>query len=474
MKFWFLLDSDLLGAITKGDLRWADVAMARIEYLEVHIEQRLLGKCMEGDEESLCELHRKLMNEGFWERADNLDLRKTVWRRDGEWDSMVGRQEQELRKYVMSHRELVHPNVIKMVRAEDKEGLRMALNHIHYNSLRESRTVKQMKAMVKSAKETKAENNFTNVVQEEGKQGNYKSALLKPGSYMSGRTKEVYKVRSQSDGIVDNEGVEGNYVNGGSEDSGPISSEKGQTVVPQSSERINGENQSLSEGIPNPEKQMMDGSSCPTINLVEAQSSSMVQISPDKALESSGKELIVVETQLEEDIKAGGYRIDEQIWHDRISGEDVEIKSDEIVVAHNQAGEEFQISDSMRDGQVWQIRDNDLSSITSKLEQPLSFEDSNDTSQGYEGEQMIDETVEDMEGKLVKMGLGRKRGRPAKRKSKKNNQAFALKILDRPVVCMMGKSEAEKIFETCLLMGLESQVNREEAIRRIADRLSGS
>lgn len=82
LKFWFLLDFYLLEAIQKGDVRWVDIAMARIEYLNKVVDQELVRKCLEGDEEALCQTHRFLMNEEWWERANNLDLSKTIWRRD--------------------------------------------------------------------------------------------------------------------------------------------------------------------------------------------------------------------------------------------------------------------------------------------------------------------------------------------------------------------------------------------------------
>ena len=91
LKYWFLLDSDLLEVITKGDLRWADIAMTRISYLVAAISNDFLDQCLEGDEETLCQLHRMLINEGLWERANNLDLGKTVWRREEAWERKMER-----------------------------------------------------------------------------------------------------------------------------------------------------------------------------------------------------------------------------------------------------------------------------------------------------------------------------------------------------------------------------------------------
>lgn len=76
-----------------------------------------------------------------------------------------------------------------------------------------------------------------------------------------------------------------------------------------------------------------------------------------------------------------------------------------------------------------------------------------------------------VEDKLVKLNLGRKRGRPAKKKVKKFNKAFALNLTGGSVVGFKGLSEAEKIYDTCLLMGLEGKGDKIESIKAIEARL---
>uniref|UniRef100_A0A164TD38 RRM domain-containing protein n=1 Tax=Daucus carota subsp. sativus TaxID=79200 RepID=A0A164TD38_DAUCS len=181
LKYWFLLDYDLLDAIQKGDVRWADIAMARIEYLGVVLDQDLIGKCLEGDEEALCETHRFLMNEGWWDRADNLDLSKTIWRRDKEWEVKIDKQAKDLKDYVISRKELVHPNVIKMVLQGDREGLRMAMNHIHYNSLRERRVIKNMQAVLEKDKGDAEKKLKEGVKTGKIEEQSYKNALVEKG-----------------------------------------------------------------------------------------------------------------------------------------------------------------------------------------------------------------------------------------------------------------------------------------------------
>lgn len=94
--------------------------MARIGYLGEVVDQELIGKCLKGDEETLCQAHKVLMNEGWWERARNLDLSKTICRRDSKWEIKIEKQEYELREYVSTYKDLVHPNVVKMVQHGDK------------------------------------------------------------------------------------------------------------------------------------------------------------------------------------------------------------------------------------------------------------------------------------------------------------------------------------------------------------------
>uniref|UniRef100_A0A175YH73 RRM domain-containing protein n=1 Tax=Daucus carota subsp. sativus TaxID=79200 RepID=A0A175YH73_DAUCS len=211
LKFWFLLDFDLLEAIQKGDVRWVDISMARVEYLNKVVDQELVRKCLEGDEEALCQTHRFLMNEGWWERANNLDLSKTIWRRDKKWEAKMEEQERKLRDYVISRQELVHPNVVKMVLQGDREGLRMALNHVHYNSLREHRVVKNMKAVLtRDKKDSGVQSN------EEGKSGkdrekSYKNVLVENGEkkrwvrkerQILGNKEDVSQGRNQKNSMV--------------------------------------------------------------------------------------------------------------------------------------------------------------------------------------------------------------------------------------------------------------------------------
>ena len=241
--------------------------------------------------------------------------------------------------------------------------------------------------------------------------------------------------------------------------------------TPENEVEVIEEKQSLSRESSIQDCQKVDCSSHGLIDSIkEVQTSYEDQIISNEAVKNNCREIIVTETRIEEDVQTDDYMGGDHIRDSNANGE---IYNKEIVVASAQAGDETQLSDCSIDDRIWHTRDDDLTSVSSKLEQTLSREDSNVSSRGSEGEPRSDESVRVMEGKMIKMNLGRKRGRPAKRKSNKTNQPFALKYKEQPVANTTGKSEAEKIYETCLLMGLEGQGNRDEAIRKIVDRLSG-
>lgn len=93
---------------------------------------------LRGDEEALWEIHRQLLNDGWWFKADNLKL------------SRVGRdledmktQETYLQEFFAVNKQLIHPNSRSLAFSGDPEGIRMALNQIHYGSLSERRNANQ-------------------------------------------------------------------------------------------------------------------------------------------------------------------------------------------------------------------------------------------------------------------------------------------------------------------------------------------
>lgn len=53
LRYWFLLEIDLVKALAKGNLALLDIAQARIKFLKPVVEKRLLQKCLQGEEEAV-------------------------------------------------------------------------------------------------------------------------------------------------------------------------------------------------------------------------------------------------------------------------------------------------------------------------------------------------------------------------------------------------------------------------------------
>ncbi|WOG96700.1 hypothetical protein DCAR_0416036 [Daucus carota subsp. sativus] len=133
-KYWFLLDWSMLEAFEGGNFRLLPLARARIEYLSKAIKPELLGKGLEGDEDSLWKINEILQNEGWWCKADNLQVREVL-----PSPKQAEVQNAALMGFLKAKEHLIHPNSRKQAFDGSPEGIRMALNQIHYGSLEESR-----------------------------------------------------------------------------------------------------------------------------------------------------------------------------------------------------------------------------------------------------------------------------------------------------------------------------------------------
>ncbi|KAL1815402.1 hypothetical protein ACET3Z_017976 [Daucus carota] len=130
LKYWFLLETSMVEAIQKGNLSLIPVANRRISYLKGAIQPSLLKEGLDGEEEALWQIHRTLFNNGWWERAMNL-------RMDSKADGQEGTD--PVLNFIFANAKFVHPNTMPRVQEGDLDGIRMALNQIHYESLRQSR-----------------------------------------------------------------------------------------------------------------------------------------------------------------------------------------------------------------------------------------------------------------------------------------------------------------------------------------------
>ncbi|KAL1826891.1 hypothetical protein ACET3Z_005303 [Daucus carota] len=500
LKYWFLLDSDLLEVITKGDLRWADIAMARISYLVTAISNDFLGQCLEGDEETLCQLHRMLMNEGWWDRANNLDLGKTVWRREEEWERKMESQELDLRRYVFFHSELVHPNVLKMVDKGDKEGLRMAMNHVHYNSLRESRNITSLKTVVEGDKGRSGLKPQIATSMKVGGNLSYKGALFnkdgskaadhvggkepdkRPGSHVEVLLKELDNSNIDDNIIEDLREIE-NYLvadkerkpsfNIGGEDSkcddlDPNSIEDPNKAFPEELEEEGDYGSVDKEGVGIEDKEEVginqDGEVDNEYINKNYDKDSIAPKSASDQLPSADAPLII-------------HSQNSSIVQPEKDDDDV-IVPESSLEASSAFCQNFDVGNcdnpKIRGNKIWMVRDNDKSS------------EGGDTNLTPSGEVVIVSEAREVvhrsscnSSSLVgkgfgKLNIGRKRGRPAKRKVGKINNPFEVKSAKCNVLRPDKGSEADRIYETCLLMGLEGQVPREETVKRIACRLSGN
>ncbi|KAL1831605.1 hypothetical protein ACET3Z_001256 [Daucus carota] len=95
------------------------------------IAPELLEEGKKRDEESLWTIHETFYNNGEWERASNRTF-------NGE-----GRKEREgedpLHRFLMANDRFIDLNVQAMVKKGEQEGIRMALNQIHYGWIEEAR-----------------------------------------------------------------------------------------------------------------------------------------------------------------------------------------------------------------------------------------------------------------------------------------------------------------------------------------------
>ncbi|KAL1829585.1 hypothetical protein ACET3Z_007997 [Daucus carota] len=129
LRHWFLLEWDMKTTLEKGNFKFLGVAIARINYLKRVINQSKLQGCLRGDEDCLRSVKRFLLNNGWWERA-NIRCYSEV---EG------GNLDDSLFQFISNYSHLVDKNVMNMVEKGDKEGIRMALNQIHYKSLQLNR-----------------------------------------------------------------------------------------------------------------------------------------------------------------------------------------------------------------------------------------------------------------------------------------------------------------------------------------------
>ena len=134
LSHWFLLEWDFSDAISKGNHTLIPAALARVDFLKNKIKPELLKKGIDGDEDALYDIHQFLQNNGLWERARNMNISGTKYS-----THLPSDNDSVLHSFIRSKKNLVHPNTWPKVLEGDQEGIRMALNQIHYGSISEAK-----------------------------------------------------------------------------------------------------------------------------------------------------------------------------------------------------------------------------------------------------------------------------------------------------------------------------------------------
>lgn len=131
LYYWFLLEKDLRSSITKGNMKFANLAKARINFLKQKVDPVLLEEGLKENEEVFCDIHAYLHNNGWWEKARKLNIRRLGW--SGIKSLAVQNKDEEaILEFVTSKKDYEHTNIIKDLYKKNDEDIQMALNQIHY------------------------------------------------------------------------------------------------------------------------------------------------------------------------------------------------------------------------------------------------------------------------------------------------------------------------------------------------------
>lgn len=119
--------------IRKGNKSLIPAALRRVKFLLAVVHPDLIKKGVLGDEEALWVIHEFLHNNGWWERARNLNFISE------EEELATHNYDLPILDFIQANNHFVDHNVQLMINRGDTEGVRMALNQIHYGSLKAAR-----------------------------------------------------------------------------------------------------------------------------------------------------------------------------------------------------------------------------------------------------------------------------------------------------------------------------------------------
>ena len=130
MRYWFLLENELVDGIRKGNKSLIPAALERVRFLKKVVKPKMLNEGVQGDEEALWGIYKFLHNNGWWDKAKNLKINPV------EGDLVSNKSDSPLLDFIHANGHLIDSNVQPMVQEGNTEGIRIALNQIHYGSLK--------------------------------------------------------------------------------------------------------------------------------------------------------------------------------------------------------------------------------------------------------------------------------------------------------------------------------------------------
>lgn len=90
-----------------------------------------------GEEEALCQINAFLHNNRWWVKADNLNIRELGFAIEGTEDEL-SKSDEAIVNFIWENKDLVHDNTLRQIDVKNNDSIRMALNQIHYASIKAS------------------------------------------------------------------------------------------------------------------------------------------------------------------------------------------------------------------------------------------------------------------------------------------------------------------------------------------------
>ncbi|KAL1806025.1 hypothetical protein ACET3Z_029093 [Daucus carota] len=174
LKYWFLLESDLVNALIKGNTSLIYEAKQEVDYLKQKMGQKLIEEGLKGEEDALCDIHSQLLKEGHWTQAgpseihgmypgskrvkskakvesamgyptsnkptdeeiqDEANLRRVLLEKKASNHRKPHIKNSILIDFIASHSEKIEGSILKEALRGDEKAMWFALGQIHHKSL---------------------------------------------------------------------------------------------------------------------------------------------------------------------------------------------------------------------------------------------------------------------------------------------------------------------------------------------------